>query len=624
MTLVSNGGTTTLGLYDTQSQLDQKADIIYVDDKFDNLNINSLESVQNTTSLRSYIGVAKTVKISSNDQYGIYQLDNSDTTSLDNDFDVIVDSTNRRWKRAQDFWEPVKQKSFAENMYQTNVAIGGALTISCFGDSMTYGQDTLSTTGDLQPGINGSTATRALYQYPESLGAALTQAGYTVTVNNYGFPGDTSANGVTRWASTPAANIAIIMYGHNDANVVATQPSVSPADYKRNITKIILREQRKGAFVVLLTPPRLKQATLTGANTQRQQNMRIFESTLVQLAEQFGIPCVAVDELVGHRGAEIYSDDVHFNKYGYNEWGWNLSALIMQRSDAPKKFAVGTVMHGAGSSHNGIQTLLNGTTVMIANTTNKIVISGYFVEDVIPKVLLGYNTGIGGAQRIKIEMDGGTRNNIVARSRIGVALAAPGKFVNGDVVKKGYRTFTISVASTTTNAYIPKIEFVSPNSRQITDTSNFYSKMSSLNGIYLPAAADLNRWIIDDSLPLTGDFYAELKLIGTPTGTDSIGMTVISEFVETSGIPSNFLTIARIGSTIAFTRLANPTNTDEQFSGKFAGTDTLVAIERVGDTFNLYAEGALVKSFTSVAWGRVFVSLFRNNAILDCKYLTIR
>ena len=37
MTSVSNGGTTTLGLYDTQSQLAQKADITYVDNKVDPL-----------------------------------------------------------------------------------------------------------------------------------------------------------------------------------------------------------------------------------------------------------------------------------------------------------------------------------------------------------------------------------------------------------------------------------------------------------------------------------------------------------------------------------------------------------------------------------------------------------
>ena len=37
MTLVSNGGTTTLGLYDTQSQLEKKADITYVDNKVDPL-----------------------------------------------------------------------------------------------------------------------------------------------------------------------------------------------------------------------------------------------------------------------------------------------------------------------------------------------------------------------------------------------------------------------------------------------------------------------------------------------------------------------------------------------------------------------------------------------------------
>lgn len=577
-------------------------------------------------ALKLYAGQAKLVNLTGSNESAYFIRDDSDLVTADNNLDVIVDAISRRWKMRLQYWEPIKQKCFAENIFQTNAAIGGTLTIACFGDSMTYGQDTVSTTGDLQPGINGSSTTRALYQYPEALGAALTAAGYNVTVNNYGFPGDTSATGLTRWPSTPAANIAFIMYGHNDANVVSGQPTVSPSDYKRNITKMILREQRKGAYVILLTPPRLKESNLTGATVQRQQFMRAFESVHFQLSKQFGVPCVSVDELVAHRGAEIYCDTVHFNKYGYNEWGWNLSALIIQRSDSPKRFSAGSIMYGSGSSHQGTQTVVDGRTVMVCSTTTPITISGYFEEDLIPVVRQIYNTAVGGTQRIKIEMDGGIRNTIVPRKRVGVVSAAPGKYVKGDVIKKGYRTFQISVASTTSNAYIQNIEFVSVNSRQFTDVANLYSRFANLTGMYVKAATENNRWIIDDSSSFRGDFYAELLLSGAPTSTDSVGISLISQFDEATGIPTHFISMLRIGASNSFTRLAAPpaANQDEQLTGKFTGSDTLIAIERIGTTINCYAEGVLIKTFTGVDWGRVYLSLFRNNAAIDCKYLTVR
>lgn len=578
------------------------------------------------TQLRAYTDTAKLVQLTESTGQGYYIVDETDTTTADNDLDVIIDGLNRRWKLEQKYWEPVKQKCFAENIFQTNAAIGGTLTIACFGDSMTYGQDTVSTTGDLQPGINGSTTTRALYQYPEALGAALTAVGYTVTVNNYGFPGDTSATGLARWPSTPAANIAFIMYGHNDANVVSTQPTVSPADYKRNITKMILREQRKGAYVILLMPPRLKESNLTGATVQRQQYMRSFESTHHQLSRQFGVPCIAVDELVSHRGAEIYCDTVHFNKYGYNEWGWNLAAVLLQRSDTPKRFSGGTIMYGSGSSHQGTQTVVDGRTVMVCSTTTPITISGYFEEDVIPVVRQIYNTAVGGTQRIKIEMDGGTRNSIVSRKRVGVVSAAPGRYVKGDVVKKGYRIFQISVASTTSNAYIESIEFAPVNSRLLTDTSYLLSRMTGLTGVNIKAATETNRWIVDDGASFRGDFFAEVLLAGTPSGTDSMGISIVSQFDEATGTPTHFLSMLRVGASNSFTRLAAPpaANQDEQLSGKFAGTDTLIAVERIGTTINCYAEDVLIKTFTGIDWGRVYLSLFRNNAAIDCKYFTIR
>ena len=42
MTIASTGGTVTLGLYDTQSQLKEKASIIYVDNKEYTKNNNNI------------------------------------------------------------------------------------------------------------------------------------------------------------------------------------------------------------------------------------------------------------------------------------------------------------------------------------------------------------------------------------------------------------------------------------------------------------------------------------------------------------------------------------------------------------------------------------------------------
>ena len=516
---------------------------------------------------------------------------------------------------------PARTVTLSEVMAKT--AHGGTIVINCYGDSMTYGFDVSSTTGDLLPGINGSSATRALYQYPEAMGAALNKAGISATVNNYGFPGDTAVQGKTRFPSAVACDVAFVMFGHNDAAMTAGEPRTTPEEFKNAIDFIIRREQQKGAFVVLLTPPRLKEANLAG-HLDRQRYMRIFESCLHQLAGQFSIPCVSVDELVRHRGDEIYSDTIHFNKYGYNEWGWNLSALLIQRSDAPIRISDGTVIQASGSSITGEQSVVDGKTVLRATPTVPLCVSGYFTEDVICRVHTTYSTVVGGVQRVKSVMDGGIRNAPVARVKVASSPAAPGRILNSDVIKAGYRTMFLEVAATTTVLYVDHVEFVSASTALFTDSKQGQrNKRSVLEGVSLPAEADAGRFIIDDGSPLVGDFTIDTVLQCDPPAGESAGIILVSEFNEITGLNSRSITFSRIPSNAAFIRLQLATNTDEAFTAAFpAGPETKLRITRRGDEFSFYANDVLLKTLTHPFY-RLLPAVTRSNAAVTVDYFDI-
>ena len=107
MTSVSNGGTTTLGLYDTQSQLEKKADITYVDNKVDPLvgghkgfaTLALAQAAQGTLPSGSVVEVTNDATTSNN---GIYLWNG--TTLTKSNLDPLSQSklyTNQK----TDFWK---------------------------------------------------------------------------------------------------------------------------------------------------------------------------------------------------------------------------------------------------------------------------------------------------------------------------------------------------------------------------------------------------------------------------------------------------------------------------------------------------------------------------------------
>lgn len=135
--MISNSGTSTLGLYDLKRKIDAFGGVDYfrpnlvwgylknarvmltngdivkstVDGNTNDPNVdmtgwvktsNNIVQFNNYSELRDYKGGGFVVKISSKDISGHFLLDIADTTSLDNDGTIIVDVNNRRWKRSFD------------------------------------------------------------------------------------------------------------------------------------------------------------------------------------------------------------------------------------------------------------------------------------------------------------------------------------------------------------------------------------------------------------------------------------------------------------------------------------------------------------------------------------------
>ncbi len=138
----------------------------------------------------------------------------------------------------------------------TPIILHAGDTIVAEGDSLTYGQDETATGVVLQSPFNGSMNGRSMAPYPETLQKILKNK---VHVENRGYPGDRTVEGIKRWDNRASGALAIIMYGTNDCWNFGNYPTgkISINNFKRNLKTIILRRQKDQAQIVLLTPPPL-------------------------------------------------------------------------------------------------------------------------------------------------------------------------------------------------------------------------------------------------------------------------------------------------------------------------------------------------------------------------------
>lgn len=209
---------------------------------------------------------------------------------------------------------------------------GTAIKVVCQGDSMTYGQDTVS--GDKRPAMSDPTLdtseTRVQEQagktYPEALQEICnsTFGAGKVTVVNRGFSGDWVERSMTRWTVDPEADLHFIMLGTIDS---ATYPEI-PVDVRQVITKYVtdmskLVEQILdwGSAVVLLTPPK---QSLDGSLI-----LQMFRRALRGVGAKYDIPVIdSQDFLQAYPYSSVQSDGVHYNTEGYTSFGAKVAGVL--------------------------------------------------------------------------------------------------------------------------------------------------------------------------------------------------------------------------------------------------------------------------------------------------------
>ncbi|WP_025692595.1 SGNH/GDSL hydrolase family protein [Paenibacillus zanthoxyli] len=219
---------------------------------------------------------------------------------------------------------------------------GGKVTIKCRGDSLTYGQDTVSANkragiGDTMSNGDVRTTQRAAITYPESLQTAMDEVYGTgkVTVKNEGFSGDNVDLNYLHFATnsktTNVPCMTLIMLGINDAvgtwNTWYDRIDLFIAGYE----KIITRELNWGCGVIMLTPPKVRdQSTVIDG----------FANALSALAAKYGIPLVDAEEFLANHGVDYFSDGWHMNGKGYEIFGKKVAAMFIGEGGPAKPFVV--------------------------------------------------------------------------------------------------------------------------------------------------------------------------------------------------------------------------------------------------------------------------------------------
>ncbi|MBC2148078.1 SGNH/GDSL hydrolase family protein [Listeria booriae] len=203
---------------------------------------------------------------------------------------------------------------------------GNAAKILAYGDSLTYGYDIYS--ADKRPAdtvatSNGTkhTRERASTTYPEALESALKQIYPSVTVQNWGYSGDTVLSSYAKWDGiNPGADVTLFMLGHNDSK----NATETIADFVAGYKKIIDRALSWGSGVIFLTPPKQQNGTDFTVDTYSQ--------AVIQLAKEYRAPVIDMAELTAGISADCYSDSVHFNGKGYSFIGKKLASLFINKS----------------------------------------------------------------------------------------------------------------------------------------------------------------------------------------------------------------------------------------------------------------------------------------------------
>jgi lysophospholipase L1-like esterase len=475
---------------------------------------------------------------------------------------------------------PGSRKTLADVL--DKIQTGATITIACYGDSLTYGQDT-SADGQPSGGFNGSSTLRSRYPYPESLETALGYASIARTVYNRGYPGDTAEMGYDRWVSASATDVSFIMFGTNDGKL----RGVSITDYRKWMGKWIEREIGKGAVVVLMAPPMV-------ADVPTNTNIQPYSAVLRELAQEYDLQFVDATEQLSSVTNE-WTDGTHLTSYAYSELGWHLLALFVNRDRArqsictsatyyPTDFiARGGSLYSDSRARSGYFTQLTPGQFLT--------IGGYFDDDVQP-VITSFKTGGAIGVLTVLYAGNGVYRGLPINELAHDPSIAIRQELTANVLRRGYRVLTIT-NNGTDNCYIETIEFADLNAGSL--TKGMLQKSLALSGVYQSAkhSAALPDWwtAIDYAHKLKAPwrFTAYIQHSG-------VGGLALYVNRQSQSTLSDVLLVLRSGTDLLVREIIAGAVTTTTYAAVFgAGTYTGEIDLELTDVFtlNVYVDGTL-------------------------------
>jgi lysophospholipase L1-like esterase len=185
--------------------------------------------------------------------------------------------------------------------YTFELALGSRVAFE--GDSLIYGQD--ETQAGRRPAINGAEQGRSVSPLPEHLSELLQ---HKVQIENRGFPGDRTTDGLERWRHAADVALVFIMYGTNDAMNFGGRCSgiLTLSDYVTNLKELVDRHRAVGAKVVLMTTPPI-------GVPEWDSRVSPYRAEARRVARQLDIPILDTSEVLSGI-ADKWVDGLHLNR----------------------------------------------------------------------------------------------------------------------------------------------------------------------------------------------------------------------------------------------------------------------------------------------------------------------
>jgi hypothetical protein len=279
------------------------------------------------------------------------------------------------------------------------------------GHSLVYGQDTV-TGGGVAP-INGSSMARSTSPAPEKMDsiASFVAGGNFTNVTNQGYPGDTTAQELTRWAAGVVGDMEIHWIDTNEATGLLTvQQSVA------NMEALIRRTHAGGGQAVIIGG-----APRSSALTSKQ--VRAYFSAHAAVARRMGALVFDVGQmLLDHPSSDFTVDGTHFKATAYSMIGAKMAHIVGPWGSEPPLVGPGTVLRPkhyahAGGTNTARTTAVDGEVVRLV-TTGTVAIPFRSNVPVTPIIRFHTDTAGNGVGTGQIIYNGGTSGKVTRRINI--------------------------------------------------------------------------------------------------------------------------------------------------------------------------------------------------------------